>query len=155
MKILLRLYPRSWRARYGGEMEDIVDRLPAQPALAVDLLHGAARAYVDVIRANRLLSTAGAFLHGLTVAVLLQAIAFVSIVFVAQGSREATDVHVGPFHFVMVYPAQNGTPLRQISSLVLGLHAPFDWVPAAGALMALLVALAIVIATPRLLRAAR
>jgi TctA family transporter len=155
MKILLRLYPRSWRARYGGEMEDIVDRLPAQPSLAVDLLHGAARAYVDVVSSNRLLSTAGAFLHGLTVAVLLQAIAFVSIVFVAQGSKESTDVHLGPFHFVMVYPPQNGAPLRQLSSVVLGMHAPFDWAPTACTLLALFVALAIVIATPRLLRAVR
>ncbi len=159
MKILLRLYPRSWRARYGGEMEDLVDSLASRPAVAVDLLYGAAAAYIEVVRSNRILSAAGAFVHGACVAILLQAIGFVALVLVGQGSKEPTDVHLGPFHFVTVGPLL----VRQFNPNLLDLTAAPESMSAAvpsavlmAALMAALVAaLVIVLASPRLLRAIR
>src|SRR5437868_11997427 len=48
------------------------------------LVMGAAVAYRDVIRGNRVLAAAGAYLHGICVAVLVQAIGFVSLVLAAQ-----------------------------------------------------------------------
>src|SRR5438128_9990263 len=56
MKGLLRLYPRSWRKRYGGEMEVLMEDMTGKLSIALDLLIGAAVAYRDVIRANRILS---------------------------------------------------------------------------------------------------
>jgi hypothetical protein len=51
MKRILRLYPSAWRRRYGNELADLLEELPATPATTVDLLRGAAtlhmRAFVD------------------------------------------------------------------------------------------------------------
>ena len=51
MKRILRLYPSAWRSRYGEELSDLLEELPATPATTVDLLRGAAtlhmRAFVD------------------------------------------------------------------------------------------------------------
>jgi hypothetical protein len=51
MKRILRLYPSAWRRRYGDELADLLEELPATPATTVDLLRGAAtlhmRAFVD------------------------------------------------------------------------------------------------------------
>jgi hypothetical protein len=154
LKILLRLYPRSWRARYGGEMEDLVDHLPSRPSVAVDLLFGATAAYIDVVRGNRILSTAGAFVHGACVAILLQAIGFVVLVLVGQGSKEPTDFHLGPFHLVTIDPL-----VRQFNPNLLNLSAAADRMSAAATsielLSALVAALVIVLASPRLWRAMR
>lgn len=49
MKRLLRLYPRSWRARYGAELGDLVDEVPHGPGLAFDLIRGAGREHVRVL----------------------------------------------------------------------------------------------------------
>jgi ABC-type transporter Mla maintaining outer membrane lipid asymmetry permease subunit MlaE len=156
MKLLIRLYPRRWRARYGGEMEDLLDRLPSRPAMAIDLLFGAARVYVDVIRADRLLSTAGAFVHGASVAVLLQAIAFLALVLIAQGLNKPADIHLGPFHLVTVGPLL----IREFNPYLLHVSALHGWMSSPGiapaALMAaLLAALVIVLASPRLWRVIR
>ncbi|MGH2488573.1 MAG: hypothetical protein ACRDFR_03015 [Candidatus Limnocylindria bacterium] len=43
MKRLLRLYPAAWRARYDGELAALLDELPANRGMAVDLVHGALR----------------------------------------------------------------------------------------------------------------
>ena len=48
MNWLVRLYPRRWRARYGGELEQLVRDLAGdrfRPALALDLVIGAVRAH--------------------------------------------------------------------------------------------------------------
>jgi len=37
----LRLYPSAWRRRYGEELADLLEQLPATPATALDLLRGA------------------------------------------------------------------------------------------------------------------
>ena len=41
MKRLLRLYPPSWRARYEAEMAILLDELPPDRGMAVDLFRGA------------------------------------------------------------------------------------------------------------------
>ncbi len=102
MKALLRLYPRSWRKRYGSEMDALVEELPTEPGVILDLVIGAAVAYAGVIRGNRVLSSAAAYLHGVCVAVLLQAIAFVTLVLVSQQAPGPTVVELGPFQFASV-----------------------------------------------------
>ena len=102
MRALLRLYPRSWRKRYGGEMDALVDELPADIGVALDLLVGAAIAYASVVRGNRVLSTAATYLHGVCVAVLVQAIAFVTLVLVSQQTHGSTIVEIGPLKFASV-----------------------------------------------------
>ncbi|MDQ6743553.1 MAG: hypothetical protein M3Z97_11700 [Candidatus Dormibacteraeota bacterium] len=46
MRRLLRLYPRSWRRRYGREMEALVAQTPATPRAVLDLLRGALDAHL-------------------------------------------------------------------------------------------------------------
>jgi hypothetical protein len=41
MKRLLRLYPPAWRARYEAEVADLLDQLPAERPLVLDLIRGA------------------------------------------------------------------------------------------------------------------
>ena len=41
MTFLLRLYPKSWRARYGDELAEILDAQPPSLGLFVDVLAGA------------------------------------------------------------------------------------------------------------------
>jgi hypothetical protein len=51
MKRIVRLYPSAWRRRYGAELTNLLEEMPATPATTVDLLRGAAtlhiRAFVD------------------------------------------------------------------------------------------------------------
>jgi hypothetical protein len=62
MKRILRLYPSAWRRRYGEELSDLLDEVPATPATTVDLLRGAAglhmRAFLDRL-APRLVTAGG------------------------------------------------------------------------------------------------
>lgn len=102
MKSLLRFYPPSWRRRYGNEMDALLDEVPTKPGVALDLLLGATAAYGDVIRANRILSAMGAYIHGVCVAVLVQATAFVGLILVAQGSNNSTEAWLGPIHLATV-----------------------------------------------------
>ena len=44
-KLLVRLYPRAWRERYGDELLALLEDLPVAPATVLDLLHGAATAH--------------------------------------------------------------------------------------------------------------
>src|SRR5207247_1877652 len=115
---------------------------------------GAAIAYRDVIRRDRVLSAAGAYLHGACVAVLLQAIAFVSLILAGQRSPEPTDLHTGPFYFATVVGTQpwSGNETRQQLSATLGLSAPFPWLPELALLVGLVLVLVVMLATPRLLR---
>ena len=41
MKQILRLYPSAWRRRYGEELSDLLEDVPATPTTTVDLLRGA------------------------------------------------------------------------------------------------------------------
>lgn len=41
MKQILRLYPSAWRRRYGAELADLLEEMPATPATTADLLRGA------------------------------------------------------------------------------------------------------------------
>jgi hypothetical protein len=45
-RVALRSYPPSFRSRYGPELSALVDALPASPAASIDLLLGAARAWL-------------------------------------------------------------------------------------------------------------
>jgi hypothetical protein len=153
MKALLRLYPRSWRKRYGREMEVLLDDLPGEIRVSLDLLLGAAAAYATVVRANRVLSAAGAYLHGVCVAVLLQAIAFVAFILFAESSTNATEIQLGP---VLVASFIRPVYLHVGPDLIVQMQsAPLEWLPAACVLAALLTALAVVVAAPRLLRTVR
>jgi hypothetical protein len=62
MKPILRLYPSAWRRRYGEELSNLLEEVPATPATTVDLLRGAAtlhmRAFLDRL-APRLVSAGG------------------------------------------------------------------------------------------------
>jgi hypothetical protein len=62
MRHILRLYPSTWRRRYGEELTDLLDELPATPATTLDLLRGAItlhfRALTDRL-APRLVSAGG------------------------------------------------------------------------------------------------
>jgi hypothetical protein len=48
--LLLRLYPRAWRARYGAELRDLVDESGLTPAAAVDVARGALNEWAVVAR---------------------------------------------------------------------------------------------------------
>jgi hypothetical protein len=41
MKQILRLYPPAWRRRYGAELTDLLEEMPATPSTTADLLRGA------------------------------------------------------------------------------------------------------------------
>jgi hypothetical protein len=147
VKALLRLYPRSWRKRYGGEMDALVDELPAEIGVVLDLLIGAARAYASVVRGNRVLSSAASYLHGVCVAVLVQAIAFVALVLVSQQSQQSTIVAIGQVQFASV--AQPG--LMRLNGLLASVmvQAIIGSLPALILLIALLAMLTLALAGPR------
>ena len=154
MKPLLRLYPRSWRDRYEREMEVLLEELPTGIGVGLDLVLGAAGAYAAVIRGNRFLSACGAFLHGIWVAVLLQSIAFVTFILVAESSRDTfTTVQVGALRLVTYMRPGPFGPLLREGAASLALR--FDWLPSAALLAALVLALAFVLAMPRLVRTPR
>lgn len=46
MRLLLRLYPRSWRERYGEELTDLLEDRPPGPSDVLDLLLGAFDAHL-------------------------------------------------------------------------------------------------------------
>ena len=150
MKSLLRLYPRSWRKRYGQEMEVLVEAMPGRLGIALDLVIGAAVAYRDVIRGNRVLAAAGAYLHGICVAVLVQAIGFVSLVLAAQ-QWGLTDLRIGPFVLATVVPSGPFFRLGELSQ-AMWVAVFRSWLPEGILLAVLLVALALLLAAPRLLR---
>jgi len=150
VKALLRLYPRSWRKRYGGEMDALVDDLPGGVGVALDLLVGAAVAYASVVRDNRVLSTAAAYLHGVSVAVLVQAIGFVTLVLVSQQSHGSSIVEIGPLHIVsVIQPALS--PFRELTASVRAQEIA-ESLPAVILLMLLIATLALALAGPRWVR---
>jgi hypothetical protein len=131
-------------------MAALVEDLPVGFAVAMDLLVGAGAAYAAAIRGNRILSSAAAYLHGVCVAVLLQAIAFVSLVLVSQRSQSPTVVELGPIRFAMVTP-QTAYYIRSLAA-VLWSKAITDSLPALALLGMLAALLALVLAAPRWLR---
>jgi hypothetical protein len=151
MKALLRLYPRSWRERYGREMEVLLEQLPGEIGVGLDLVLGAAEAYATVVRGNRLLSAAGAYLHGICVAVLLQAIAFVSFILIAQRSTGSTSIDFGNLRFAAYL--RPSFLFYGSASLIQNLN--LDWVPAAALLVTLTAGLVLVLTVPRLIRTTR
>jgi len=154
MKSFLKLYPRSWQERYGVEMKLLLDESPGGVGVALDLLLGAATAYAIVIRGNRILSAAGTYVHGVCVAVLVQAIAFVTLILVAERSSATTEVAVGPFRFALVMMSSFLVGPRQESASLLMLRMVGEW-PAFILLAFLVAVLALVMAAPRLLRTLR
>jgi hypothetical protein len=149
MKALLRLYPRAWRERYGSEMAALVDDLPAGVGVALDLLVSAGAAYAMAVRANRILSSAAAYLHGVCVAVLLQAIAFVALVLLSEQSHGPLIIQVGPVEFGSVAP-QSIFAIRALQGALIQTFS--DSMPAFVLLALLLVVLALVLAAPRLVK---
>jgi hypothetical protein len=147
VKALLRLYPRSWRKRYGGEMDALVDELPAEIGVVLDLLIGAARAYGSVVRGNRVLSSAASYLHGVCVAVLVQAIAFVTLVLVSQQSQQSTIVAIGQVQFASVAQPWLVELHGLLASVMV--QAIIGSLPAVILLIALLAMLTLVLAVPR------
>lgn len=93
MKRIVRLYPSAWRRRYGEELIDLLEEVPATPATTVDLLRGAAvmqfRALVDRV-APRLASAGGPPIpthalqrHPTAIALIAALITAPTIIFVA------------------------------------------------------------------------
>jgi hypothetical protein len=93
MKPILRLYPSGWRRRYGEELSDLLEEVPATPATTVDLLRGAAtlhmRAFLDRL-APRLVSAGGPPMpthplqrHPTATALIAALIAAPTVIFVA------------------------------------------------------------------------
>jgi hypothetical protein len=150
MKRLLRLYPRAWRERYSAEVSALVEDLRPGVGVALDLLIGAGAAYASVIRANRILSSAAAYLHGICVAVLVQAIVFVSLILVSQRSQGQTVVELGPLRFAAIVPRIQIGWWLQLSET--GARAVVGSLPALGLLMLMVAVLVVVVAVPRLLR---
>jgi hypothetical protein len=132
-------------------MEVLLEQLPGEVGVGLDLLLGAAAAYATVVRGNRLLSAAGAYLHGLCVAVLLQAIAFVTFILLAQRSAGSSYIAVGNVRFA----AYLRPSFLFYGSAGLIQNLNLDWLPSAVILLTLLAGLALVLATPRLIRTAR
>jgi len=154
LKSFLKLYPRSWQERYGVEMKLLIDESPGGVGVALDLLLGAATAYAIVIRGNRILSAASAYVHGVCVAVLVQAIAFVTLILVAQRSFATTEVAIGPIRFALVIMRNGLFELRGESASLLMLRMVGEW-PAFILLAFLGAVLALVVAAPWLLRTLR
>ena len=154
MSWLVRLYPRAWRKRYGAELETLVHETPGRVGVALDLMVGAAIAYRDVIRANRVLSAAGAYLHGLCVVVLVQGIVFLSLVFAGQRSASPTDFAIGPMDFVTYQPPDLRYEFR---SLIASLRLPTLGTFATEVVLFAILAgtLIAVLALPRLVRSLR
>lgn len=156
MSWLVRLYPRAWRKRYGAELESLIHETPGRVGVALDLLVGAAIAYRDVIRANRVLSASGAYLHGLSVAVLLQAILFLSLVFVGQRSTALTDLSFGPMDLVTFQPPVFfGGELRSLGAEVWVQKVAIPLATEVLLIAALVAALIFVLAIPRMVRSLR
>jgi hypothetical protein len=156
MKGLLRLYPRSWRKRYGAELAELVEHTPGGVGVALDLVIGAAVAYRDVLAGNRILAAAGACLHGMAVAALVQAIGFVTLILVAQQSQDPTDLTVGPFDLATVTRAGYFLQGPVLHSPVTVLPLIYQsWIPDATLMLVLALALAVLLAAPRLLRRLR
>ena len=93
MKPILRLFPSAWRRRYGEELTDLLEEMPATPATTVDLLRGAAtlhmRAFLDRL-APRLVSAGGPPMpthplqrHPTATALIAALIAAPTVIFVA------------------------------------------------------------------------
>jgi hypothetical protein len=51
--LLLRLYPRAWRQRYGAEFTALLEQQPLTPALVVDIVRGALDAHALARRQRR------------------------------------------------------------------------------------------------------
>jgi hypothetical protein len=49
-RLITRLYPRSWRERYGAELSDLIDETGMTPHVALDVAHGAAREWASQAR---------------------------------------------------------------------------------------------------------
>ena len=107
-------------------------------------------AYASIVRDNRVLSTAAAYLHGVCVAALVQAIAFVTLVLVSQQSQRTTIVEVGPLFIASV--------IRPVPYLFGDLPALVraqelaESLPAVILLLLLMAILALAMAGPRWLR---
>jgi hypothetical protein len=130
---LIRLYPASWRERYGGELEQLVhDVRPSTStvALAVDLIKGALDAHVQqrfgmrtanlrAIRRGALIATI--VWLGLTVEIVLS-----NVVFPTKGDDDAIPVVIsylcdgliGAAVFLTVALGASGVGLSLIGGLI-------------------------------------
>ena len=128
-------------------MDALVDELPAEIGVVLDLLIGAASAYASVVRGNRVLSSAASYLHGVCVAVMVQAIAFVTLVLVSQQSQQPTVVAIGPIQFASVAQPEFARLHGLVASVMV--QAIIGSLPAVILLIALLAILTLVLAGPR------
>jgi len=49
-RLITRLYPRTWRERYGEELSDLIDATGLTPRVAIDVARGAAREWTSQAR---------------------------------------------------------------------------------------------------------
>lgn len=81
MRWLVRLYPRRWRKRYGGELEAMLEQTSPTPRIMLDLVGGALDA-----RLHPQLTSEGVVVHNpftRTPAVLPQAVMLPGLAFLA------------------------------------------------------------------------
>jgi hypothetical protein len=104
-------------------MAALLDDLPGEISVALDLLRGAMSANLALVRGNRVLSTVAAFLHGIVIALLLQAIVFLSLVLVSQ-STGSVVIQIGPItvaevslpSFLAIYGAYAHAGLQSVAA---------------------------------------
>lgn len=53
MRLLVRLYPRAWRRRYGAEFTALLEQQPASPGTVLDIVRGALDAHVTERKERR------------------------------------------------------------------------------------------------------
>jgi hypothetical protein len=133
-------------------MSLLVEQLPSGPGVALDLLIGAGAAYVRAIRNNRILSSAASYLHGVCVAVLVQAIAFVTLILFSQQSHGPLTISLGPFSFVSIAPATYWGIHRYQLGALLSRQDLTSALPSLALLLALVVALVLLVTGPRWVR---
>ncbi|NUT21765.1 MAG: hypothetical protein HOV77_21525 [Hamadaea sp.] len=103
IRLLLRLYPRRWRARYGAELDDLVGRLLADghshPRVAADLARGAVDAHLrngaDMLRSYRFAAGLG-LIYGLAVGAILATVFYLgNITFATTEDTDGLNVLIG------------------------------------------------------------
>jgi hypothetical protein len=128
MRRLVRLYPRPWRARYGAELEALLEQTPATPSAVLDLLRGAAVARLTCPRRF----SPGRFVAFAVIGVLVQFDVLIPLAVgsVMVGHRLAFHLTVGPLELWDVnrastfFSAGAGTGAF-VLALVIGLMGAF------------------------------
>lgn len=97
---LLRLYPRAWRERYGGELAALLDEMTVTPRHLLDLAAGAAAAHRDQFKERRIMKS----VPWLAVVSLLAAPLILVVVLVVSSAAPAVLDEGASEFFLLVAP---------------------------------------------------